>query len=126
MSSSAARRWIFSSRTPRRHGEQVSVLSLPYLIATKFDAIHGRGNGDFMGSKDLEDIVALLDGCPDAERKILAAPADVRKYLATEFQKLQADKMFQAGLEGHLGFGRDVSDRLDRWFDIARRIAASS
>ncbi|HXT01335.1 MAG TPA: hypothetical protein VN915_11715 [Elusimicrobiota bacterium] len=106
------------------NGERVSVLSLPYLVATKLEAFRGRGQGDFMGSKDIEDIVALLDGCPDAEARILAAPAHVRKYLSGEFRKLLADGLFLAGLEGHLSFGPDVRDRLDRWLDIARRIAA--
>ncbi|MEK7383389.1 MAG: hypothetical protein AAB262_08895 [Elusimicrobiota bacterium] len=106
------------------NGERVSVLSVSYLLATKLEAFHGRGKGDFMGSKDIEDIVTLVDGCPDAEQKISAAPADVRKYLGHEFKKLLADKMFLAGLEGHLSFGPGVRDRLDRCLDIMRRIAA--
>lgn len=105
------------------NGERVSVLSLPYLIATKLEAFHGRGRGDFMGSKDIEDIVALLDGCPDAEQKILAAPVGVLKYLRKEFDKLLADKLFLAGLEGHLTFGPGVRDRLDRCLGLLRRIA---
>jgi predicted nucleotidyltransferase len=105
------------------NGERVSVLSLPYLIATKLEAFHGRGKGDYMGSKDIEDIVALLDGCSDAEQKIVAAPAEIQKYLRQEFAKLLVDNLFLAGLEGHLTFGPGVRDRLDRCLDILRRIA---
>jgi hypothetical protein len=107
------------------NGERVSVLSLAYLIATKLEAFHGRGRGDYMGSKDIEDIVALLDGCPDAEQTILAAPAAVRNYLRKEFEDLLADKLFLAGLEGHLTFGPGVRNRLDRCLDILRGIAGA-
>lgn len=105
------------------NGERVSVFSVPYLLASKLDAFHGRGQGDFMASKDIEDIVALLDGCPDAAQKISVAPISVREYLGREFKKLLADQMFLGSLEGHLGFGPGVRDRFDRCLDIMRRIA---
>jgi len=104
-------------------GMHVAVFSAPYLIATKLEAFHGRGQGDFMGSKDIEDIVALLDGCPDAEQKLAAAPADVRKYLGREFDRLSTDNNFLISLEGHLTFGPGVRDRLDRCLGIMRRVA---
>lgn len=32
------------------------------FIATKLEAIAGRGDGDFVASHDLEDVVAVIDG----------------------------------------------------------------
>lgn len=108
------------------NGERVAVFSVPYLLASKLEAFHGRGRGDFMASKDIEDIIALLDGCPGAERKVSAASADVRKYLGREFAKFLADKTFLASLEGHLSFGAAVRERLDRILDIMHRLAVES
>lgn len=108
------------------NGERVSVFSFPYLLASKLEAFHGRGHGDFMASKDIEDIVALLDGGADAEQKIASAPANVREYLGQEFKKLLAAKAFLASLEGHLSFGPGASERLGRCLDIMRLIAAES
>lgn len=105
------------------NGERVAVFSIPYLLASKLEAFHGRGRGDFMGSKDIEDIVTLLDGCPDAEQKIAAAPASVRKYLGQEFKKLLSDKIFLTSLEGHLSSGAVARERLDRILGIMRRLA---
>ncbi|OGS36694.1 MAG: hypothetical protein A2506_01405 [Elusimicrobia bacterium RIFOXYD12_FULL_66_9] len=113
-----------AERMALANGERVSVFSIPYLFASKLEAFHGRGNGDFMASKDIEDAIALLDGCPDAERKIAVAPADVRRYLSQELTRLLADKTFLLSLEGHLSFGPGVRERLDRCLAIMRRIAA--
>ena len=33
-----------------------------YFLATKFEAYNNRGNRDILGSKDLEDILIVLDG----------------------------------------------------------------
>jgi predicted nucleotidyltransferase len=104
--------------------ERVRVFSIPYLLASKLEAFHGRGRGDYMASKDIEDIVSLLDGCPDAEQRVAAAPDGVRKHLRREFKRLLADKAFLGSLEGHLNFGRDARERLDRLRSILGRLAA--
>jgi len=106
------------------NGVHVSVFSVPFLLATKLEAFQGRGRGDYMASKDIEDIVALLDGCPDAEQKVSTAPDTARKYLGHEFKILLADKTFLGSLEGHLNFGPDARERLDRLLAILRRLAA--
>ena len=65
-------------------GAAVRVMRLEYLLATKVEAFKGRGAGDPLSSKDLEDIIAVLDGasCADA---VAAADAEVRDYLACWF-----------------------------------------
>lgn len=53
-------------------GERVSTFSVPYLLASKLDAFRDRGKGDYMASKDMEDIVALarrLSGCRAENRR---------------------------------------------------------
>ena len=108
------------------NGERVAVFSVPYLLASKLEAFRDRGHDDFLASKDIEDVIALLDGCSDAEQKVGAAAADVRQYLGQEFARLLANRMFLTGLEGQLRPSREGQERLDRCLEILRRIAAGS
>ena len=38
------------------------MITAPYFLATKIEAFESRGEGDFYGSHDLEEIITLLDG----------------------------------------------------------------
>lgn len=104
------------------NGERIAAFSVPYLLASKLEAFHDRGKGDYQASADMEDVVALLDGCLDAEQKIAAASPAVREYLADQFSRLLADGMFVISLEGHLGIGSAGAERVGRCVEIMRRI----
>ena len=43
-------------------GQIIRTLTPPHFLATKLEAFHGRGKGDYWGSHDMEDIVCLIDG----------------------------------------------------------------
>lgn len=43
----------------------VRMITAPYFIACKLAAFAGRGNGDYLMSHDMEDIVAVMDGRPE-------------------------------------------------------------
>jgi hypothetical protein len=46
------------------------------LLATKIEAFKGRGEGDFPASRDLADIIALVDGTtPEVKRAAIQAAA---------------------------------------------------
>ncbi|MFA5140656.1 MAG: hypothetical protein WC728_15615 [Elusimicrobiota bacterium] len=108
------------------NGERVYVFSMPYLLASKLEAFRDRGREDFQASKDLEDVIALLDGDPEAGEKINAAPADVRQYLREESARLLADGRFLLSLEGHLAAGSPVAEgerRAGKCLALMRRIA---
>ena len=60
-----------------RLGErQIQVIAAPYFLATKLEAFHGRGNNDFSMSRDLEDIVTVIDGRSEIVNEIHVAAAD--------------------------------------------------
>lgn len=59
-------------------GRRLWRASAPCFLATKFEAFHSRGGGDFLGSKDIEDILAVIDGRPELAAEMPAAPFDVR------------------------------------------------
>ncbi|MBI5201469.1 MAG: hypothetical protein HY925_07795 [Elusimicrobia bacterium] len=105
-------------------GEQdILVFSVPYLLASKFEAFRNRGKDDYLASPDLEDIVALFDGCPEISEKVTAAPADVRKYLADQCKDLLQRSDFIAGIDGHLG-GSKTEERRRDCLAVIQRVAA--
>src|SRR5947207_12600917 len=69
-------------------GARIRAVSPPYLLATKLEAFKGRGRGDFLGSRDFADIVAVLDGRAELTTEVAAAPGDVRRYLGEEARRL--------------------------------------
>lgn len=61
----------------------------PYLLATKLAAFADRGREDPIASRDLEDIVTLLDTRGEILEEVRSAPGDVRAYLADQLIELQ-------------------------------------
>ncbi len=67
------------------------------------EAFAGRGKDDYLGSHDLEDIIAIIDGRAELVAEIENAPDDVRFYIADKIKNwLENDKFINA-LPGHLG-----------------------
>ncbi|MEI8078988.1 MAG: hypothetical protein WCH61_05090, partial [bacterium] len=83
-------------------GVSVRVVTAPFLLATKLEAFKGRGDFDWYGSQDLEDIIALVDGRPELVEEAVSAPSGLRCYLATEISRLLATPGFQDAMPGHL------------------------
>jgi hypothetical protein len=83
-------------------GRVISLIASPVFIATKLEAFHDRGENDFLGSHDLEDIVTVVDGRSELLDEARAAPADLRAYLASECRNLLSTPAFLDALPGHL------------------------
>ena len=94
------------------------LLSLPYFMATKFDAHADRGGTDPRTSKDFEDIVYLLDYVVDLEQQILAAPEDVKTYLIGQFDAILKDSLKQEAILAQLPY--DI--QMERFRIIIQRI----
>ena len=62
-------------------GEKIKVFDLPYLIATKIEAFKGRGNGEFLVSHDIEDIITLIDGRPTIAEDLKKSDELLKDYL---------------------------------------------
>ena len=54
------------------------------------------------GSHDLEDVVTVIDGRSEIIAEVRSAPADVRTFIASEFQQLLAARAFVDALRGFL------------------------
>ena len=81
-------------------GTAIRLNSAPAFMATKFVAFADRGNGDFLASHDLEDIINLIDGRPESLDEVAQSPADLRAYLAAECRALLGTPAFHDGLQG--------------------------
>lgn len=67
-------------------GTEIKVVTAPYFLATKVEAFLGRGNNDFMGSHDLEDIITILDGRSEIVAEIKEAETKLQTYLEKSFR----------------------------------------
>lgn len=65
-------------------GAQIRAAPPVYMLAMKLEAFAGRGEGDFLASRDFGDVVALIDGRPELLDEVASAPVDVRTYIAQE------------------------------------------
>lgn len=81
---------------------EIQVISAPYFLATKIEAFRGRGNGDFLYSRDIADIVAIIDGRSELVAEVRAANQELQSFLAVTFQQYLADDNFLDALSGHL------------------------
>jgi predicted nucleotidyltransferase len=92
----------FATHRELPSGASIRAITPPYLVATKLAAFAGRGQGDHLGSRDLEDIVLLVDGREELVTEIAVANDDVRGFVATETAGLLAQARFVDAIYGFL------------------------
>jgi hypothetical protein len=73
---------------PIAEGINIRLVTPVYFLATKFEAFKGRGKNDLLGSRDIEDILNLIDGRAELGQELLQAADDVKTYLIAEFKAL--------------------------------------
>jgi len=104
-------------------GVAIRVATAPYLIAMKLDAFAGRGDGDYVASHDVEDIVAIVDGRATLVDEISRCHATLREHLADAIRALLDDDAFVAALPGHLAGDAASQARLPIVLGRLQRIA---
>ncbi|MCB8788916.1 nucleotidyl transferase AbiEii/AbiGii toxin family protein [Planktothrix agardhii] len=67
-------------------GQVIDIFSPVYLLASKVEAFLGRGK-DLRLSKDVEDIVILLDGCEVLEAEFNRTRGEVKDFLGSWFRE---------------------------------------
>ena len=83
-------------------GLRVRVITSPYFLATKLEAFRERGNDDYRGSHDLEDVIAVVDGRTELVDEVRTAPASVRSHIASEMRRFLDAQQFLDALPGFL------------------------
>jgi len=70
------------------------------LLATKWEAFHGRGSDDPFGSHDLEDLLMLIAGRTELALELPLFTPDVRAFIADSASMLRGAPWFDDALEG--------------------------
>jgi len=66
----------------------IRLLTPAFFVATKLEAYLGRGNNDPLGSRDVEDVLTLVDGRAELVQDLQTAGLELRSFVATELQRL--------------------------------------
>jgi hypothetical protein len=82
---------------------RIRVVTAAYFCATKLEAFASRGEGDYMASHDLEDLLSVIDGRPELVKEIQSASQDVRSYVASEVGKMLGTEAFVAPIPQEAG-----------------------
>ncbi len=83
-------------------GLVIRVPPAPVFLGTKWEAFHGRGGGDILGSHDLEDLITVVAGRPEIVAEVRAARADLREYLALRTNAFLEDDLARYAIQGAL------------------------
>jgi predicted nucleotidyltransferase len=62
-------------------GRSIRIVTAPVFLATKLEAFRGRGQGDFLFSHDLEDLMAVVDGRASLLEECRLSPPELRQDL---------------------------------------------
>lgn len=91
--------------------KSIKILSPAYLIASKIEAFKGRGEGSFLSSSDIEDIITLFDGRSKLTEDLLSAPAEVKKELKIELSSWMIKSAFLDSIEAHITDRQNTAGR---------------
>lgn len=83
-------------------GVEIRMINAPYFLATKLEAFWSRGKKDYVGSPDLEDVIAVIDGRKELVSEIKLADQDVRNYLAEQCAGLLKTRAFIEHISGFM------------------------
>lgn len=103
-------------------GTEVFVFPPAYYLAAKFEAHNGRGGNDLRQSHDFEDIIYILDNCPDIFENINNSNQNVKVYLKEKcIHQLQNEGLTE-GIESVLPYGSG-EESTDLILELIQRIA---
>ena len=72
------------------------------IFATKFEAFDGRGQNDYLISRDMEDIVTVLDGRSEIVEEVKNTEKHLNAFLIKRLAGLLENRDFLEALPGHL------------------------
>lgn len=78
----------------------IKSVTAPYLLATKIEAFKTRGNNDFLGSHDFEDIITVVAGRTEIADEICLATENLKTHLKQFFAEIINDDNFRTALPG--------------------------
>ncbi len=101
----------------------IKLVTPPYFLATKIEAFKGRGEGDYMASHDMEDIITVLDGRREIVDEIKSSSDELKTFLSRTFRIFLADENFLDAIPGQLLPDHANQARLPRLLNLLEEIA---
>ena len=93
-------------------------------MATKFEALAGRGGDDLRTSHDFEDIIYILNSCPDfMDHFKNETDGALKQYLKEKMEALISRSNIMEEIECALPIGED--NRADYIFEVMEEFAQS-
>ena len=80
---------------------EVLAISPICFVATKLEAFHSRGRGDYIESHDLEDVLTVLAGLPSLRAEVNAAGSNLARAVRDDLSDLVAREAFLEATWGH-------------------------
>jgi len=77
----------------------IRLVSPIFFVATKIEAYKGRGNNDPLESRDIEDLLNIIDGREALLEEIQQAPSEIKFFIATEFTHLLENSSFEYAVQ---------------------------
>lgn len=105
-------RWYrpgFKNKEPYQlpSGKTIYILPVTYYIATKLDAVLSRGGSDLRVSHDFEDIIYVLNYCPEFKERCLEEEPILRDFLKKQFASLLSRANIREEIECVLPYGEE-------------------
>jgi hypothetical protein len=101
----------------------IRLIAAPVFVVTKLEGFDGRGEGDFLFSHDLGDLLAVVDGRAALLEECRSSPIELRTYLGEHFRKLLSNPAFVEAFSGHLPGDRASQERLPDLEALLRHLA---
>lgn len=89
------RAWLTAETFRLTERISIRLVTPAYFLATKLEAFRGRGEADLLGSKDIEDVMTLLDGREELPSELGDADPELLAFVASEFRALKTHKDFE-------------------------------
>jgi predicted nucleotidyltransferase len=88
-------------------GIEITAINAPCFCATKLEAFADRGNNsagqpDYLGSHDMGDLIAVMDGRASLLLEIQHSALELRDYLVQRAGVLVNDPRFMRSVDGHV------------------------
>lgn len=101
--------------------DTISIFIFPvsYYLASKFEAIQGRGQPDIRQSHDFEDVVFIFDNCDSLETEINSSDTELQKFIREYLTKLSKNPYFREAINCFFLYGSE-----DRAEAVIHRINA--
>ncbi len=85
----------------------IKLITPVYFVATKLEAYKGRGKNDPIQSRDLEDILNVIDGRVELINELQQAPVEIKKYISIELEQLLLHPDFDYAVQSTAQGSRD-------------------